>query len=629
MAWDVGGLFDWITRTFEISFGSGDRTTDSGEAIRNRVDTLIGTPAADIAADVAAVKVDTGKIPKSDGSTVWNATAQTTIQTKAAAALTAYDPPTRTEATSDKDEILAGQGGGGGGGGGLANDSIELNQNFTDVLNAGTFYGSTILYLGQGIYIAASVSTGVNLTAFRPGSAKDGVKIGGNTSTGSSINQGMKPKLIKLGTMKFVVGYQSTANKYPQVRAYTVNPSTMAFASTGAELQIINFNNDDQGLNLAYVEDDKISVAYWRTSVILSSRLITYSGVTGTLKTAVDVIGNANGRYYAQVMATDSLVVVAHGQGTVYYVSAATITGDTTGAFTNYLIYNASYPAISTSVNFTGGKFIDDTNIVTIISISGILQAWFFDVTGGTPVPGVQINSPELYDGSRGTMAHVNSMNDTSLLVIELDFNNYLFARIFTYDAMNLTGYFGPRISVNSEEQMTNNRIMGIAGDGKDQIIIACVQDDDDDMRIYVGRAKPQSSKSHYQRLFEDSVYGTGTPNSNSVTSSASANTFGVWAAIFANVRGGGFLHSLTHIFINTGENSWIIEVGVGQSGSQKIVARISGHARRQASGEADSSSHVLPNFYIPPYQDLWARIADSQANAYIHKIGITLKDQL
>ncbi len=44
-----------------------------------------------------ATAVEQAKVPKSDSNVVWNATAQTTIQTKAAAALTAYDPPTKAE----------------------------------------------------------------------------------------------------------------------------------------------------------------------------------------------------------------------------------------------------------------------------------------------------------------------------------------------------------------------------------------------------------------------------------------------------------------------------------------------------------------------------------------------------
>ncbi len=53
-----------------------------------------------------AKSAELAKVPKSDSNVVWNATAQTTIQTKAAAALTAYNPPTRAEATSDKAAII-------------------------------------------------------------------------------------------------------------------------------------------------------------------------------------------------------------------------------------------------------------------------------------------------------------------------------------------------------------------------------------------------------------------------------------------------------------------------------------------------------------------------------------------
>ncbi len=47
-----------------------------------------------------AKSAELAKVPKSDSNVVWNATAQTTIQTKAAAALTAYAGPTKTEMDS-------------------------------------------------------------------------------------------------------------------------------------------------------------------------------------------------------------------------------------------------------------------------------------------------------------------------------------------------------------------------------------------------------------------------------------------------------------------------------------------------------------------------------------------------
>lgn len=54
-----------------------------------------------------ATAAELAKVPKSDSNVTWNATAAAQIQSEAADALNAYDPPTRAEATADKDEILA------------------------------------------------------------------------------------------------------------------------------------------------------------------------------------------------------------------------------------------------------------------------------------------------------------------------------------------------------------------------------------------------------------------------------------------------------------------------------------------------------------------------------------------
>lgn len=86
---------------------------DVADAILADTATL-GTPAgASHAADNAAIKADTAAILEDTGTTVpaqiaaLNNLSSVQAQTAAAAALTAYDPPTRAEATADKDEILA------------------------------------------------------------------------------------------------------------------------------------------------------------------------------------------------------------------------------------------------------------------------------------------------------------------------------------------------------------------------------------------------------------------------------------------------------------------------------------------------------------------------------------------
>lgn len=57
-----------------------------------------GTAANDsVKAEMDLVKANVDKIPMSDGTVTWNATAAATIKTQAASALTDYDPPTKAE----------------------------------------------------------------------------------------------------------------------------------------------------------------------------------------------------------------------------------------------------------------------------------------------------------------------------------------------------------------------------------------------------------------------------------------------------------------------------------------------------------------------------------------------------
>lgn len=70
----------------------------------------LGTPAgASISADIAAIEAQTDDIGAAGAGLTaipWNAAWDAEVQSEATDALNAYDPPTRTEATADKDEIL-------------------------------------------------------------------------------------------------------------------------------------------------------------------------------------------------------------------------------------------------------------------------------------------------------------------------------------------------------------------------------------------------------------------------------------------------------------------------------------------------------------------------------------------
>lgn len=57
--------------------------------------------------EIAALTTELAKVPKSDGTATWNATALASIQAEATDALNAYDPPTRAELTTDINSVLA------------------------------------------------------------------------------------------------------------------------------------------------------------------------------------------------------------------------------------------------------------------------------------------------------------------------------------------------------------------------------------------------------------------------------------------------------------------------------------------------------------------------------------------
>lgn len=96
---------------------SGLATAAALDAVDNFVDTEIssiittlGTPAgASISADIAAIEAQTDDIGVAGAGLTavpWNAAWDAEVESEATDALNAYDPPTRAEATTDKNEIL-------------------------------------------------------------------------------------------------------------------------------------------------------------------------------------------------------------------------------------------------------------------------------------------------------------------------------------------------------------------------------------------------------------------------------------------------------------------------------------------------------------------------------------------
>lgn len=98
-----------VYRTAPSSAGAGGG--DATEAKQDIIIALIGTPAgASVSADIAAVEAQTDDIGAAGAglsAIPWNAAWDAEVQSEATDALNAYDPPTRAEATSDANSILA------------------------------------------------------------------------------------------------------------------------------------------------------------------------------------------------------------------------------------------------------------------------------------------------------------------------------------------------------------------------------------------------------------------------------------------------------------------------------------------------------------------------------------------
>lgn len=71
----------------------------ASQASLDTVDDLLDT-------EIGALTSELAKVPKSDGTVTWNATALGSIQSEATDALDAYDPPTRAELTTDTNSVL-------------------------------------------------------------------------------------------------------------------------------------------------------------------------------------------------------------------------------------------------------------------------------------------------------------------------------------------------------------------------------------------------------------------------------------------------------------------------------------------------------------------------------------------
>jgi hypothetical protein len=117
----------------------------------NTIDDLLDT-------ELPALTTEVGKIPKSDGTSSWNATALAAIQGEANDALVAYDPPTNAELTTAQGVITA-----------LLPAALTGNGNMkVDVLaiSGDTTAADRLEALMDGIIVAQVNDAGASTTSF-------------------------------------------------------------------------------------------------------------------------------------------------------------------------------------------------------------------------------------------------------------------------------------------------------------------------------------------------------------------------------------------------------------------------------------------------------------------------------
>lgn len=118
---DAGAAADPWSTALPGAYGAGTAGNIVGnnlDAPVSTVDTVVdgiqtdldnatdGLGAIKTAVDACATTTELNKVPKSDGTTSWNATALAAINAQADTALTDYDPPTRAELTADINTVI-------------------------------------------------------------------------------------------------------------------------------------------------------------------------------------------------------------------------------------------------------------------------------------------------------------------------------------------------------------------------------------------------------------------------------------------------------------------------------------------------------------------------------------------
>ena len=125
--------------------------------------------------------------------------------------------------------------------------------------------------------------------------------------------------------------------------------------------------------------------------------------------------------------------------------------------------------------------------------------------------------------------------------------------------------------------------------------------------------SKEARSRTSTGKVYESVAYGTGTPKLYTVTSSATANTFGNYVEIEDSLSAES---ELCGFMLSTGGDRYVIEFATGEAGSEVPFFRMSG-------GISDFAYTFKKSFVFPAGTRIAARMSDNISGAMPHYVSM------
>lgn len=142
--------------------------------------------------------------------------------------------------------------------------------------------------------------------------------------------------------------------------------------------------------------------------------------------------------------------------------------------------------------------------------------------------------------------------------------------------------------------------------------------------------SKEARSRTSTGKVYESVAYGTGTPKLYTVTSSATANTFGDYVEIEDSLSAESELCGFMLAAISSGgNNGYVIEFASGAAGSEVPFFRMSGNtsiSSRESTDYTYTSNFAYTfkkSFVFPAGTRIAVRMSDGVASALGHTVSL------